>query len=419
MASSFTETFDSEKGAPGLGSFSIEFRPGTQHILGPHVTRTSLVAGGPTENFKKDTLVITGADLGTASRAEVLAASIFSGRIDRFRLPVRSVGGWSFSGPTILAWIGNADSPSVGTVGIYDDATLETLASLLGSYVSAQLNFLTQTTEASTPSGSLGIDLNGYDTVRDQINQAVLAKGAEYRCTPQGVLRFAGRGDDSVFRETPVVILTAYPTVNRDGDLWAFQIDGEVEYDYGPEANQVLSHNGDGVTLVDSEDDGGARYGYGFNGTNDAEQDVAIGSTGVWQAADLATQLQDTFCRKNRMNLQVDADSLASYVNAGDHLWVHAPEAFLSDDAENINFAGEETHPIKLRTSSITCPVRSTHGVYVIHNSTAYGGTNAVERLNDYVVFDDSGQAKLEFDSPPGMRKLVRGRGWYRSSADS
>lgn len=420
----FTTTFDSERGAPGLGSFTVEFREGTQHILGPHAIRTNLVAGGPLENFKKDMLVVTSTDLGpNPSRADVLAASIFTGRIDRFRLPLRADSGrtWAMTGPSILAWIGSGDNPAVGVFGLADTSTAHTIGTLLLNLNGAQLNYLTYTIDASVPGTSLGIDLDGYDSVRDQINKAIIVKGVEYRCTTAGVLHFAARGDDSVFRETPTVMFTAHPTTNRDGDLWAFEIDGDVEYDYGPEANQIVSH--DGTAVVDSADDtGDLRYGYGFDGTNDAEQDVAIGSEGVWQAADLDAQLANTFCRKNQMSLTVKAHSLADYLNAGDHVWVHAPDAFLYDDTESIDFAGEETHPIKLRTSALTCPVRRTHGVYVIHNSTAYGGANTVVRVNDYVAWPEDSEtatATVEFDSPPGMRKLVRGRRWFRGNANA
>ena len=416
MASSFTETFDSEKGAPGLGSFTIEFRPGTQHILGPHVTRTAQVAGGPTYNWRNDTLVVTSTDLGpSASRSDILSAALFSGRIEQFGLPIGvDAGGetWSISGPSILAWWGGGD-PAFATVGglLVEDAT-KSLALLLLLCINNHQG-LTYSVDASVSSNALGVEFEAQDPLRDFVNKAIRATtdATEYRCSPAGSIIFAARGDDAAFRQTPQVMFTSQPITMRDGDLWCFQVSGRVEFDYSLEA--LSANASDATHSYISDTDFGDRLYYDFGGTNVATESVKFGDRPENNNLNTSDQLASVFCRKERMSLQVQAYSLKNYMNAGDHVWVNCPEAFLEDAAENINCAGEETHPIKLRSSGMTCPVRDTHGVYVIHNATQYGGENATERLNDYVEFaGDADPARVEFDPAPPMRKLVNGRAW-------
>lgn len=420
--SSFTETFDSEKGAPGLGSFSIEFRPGTQHILGPHVTRTTQVAGGPTYNWRNDTIVITSTDLGpSASRSDVLSAALFSGRLLTFDIPIGIDNGstWSVGGPSILAWWGGTD-PAFATVGglLVEDAT-KSLALLLLLCIGNHQG-LTYTVDGSVSTNALGVEFEAQDPLRDFVNKAIRATttATEYRATPAGNVIFAARGDDAAYRQTPQVMFTSQPITMRDGDLWSFQVTGRVTFDYSLEA--LSANASDATHSYISDTDFGDRLYYDFGGTDVAVESVKFGDKPENNNLNTSDQLASVFCRKERMSLNVKAYSLKEYMNAGDYVWVNCPEAFLEDAAENINFAGEETHPIKLRTASMSCPVRSTQGVYVIHNATQYGGENAVERLNDYVMFaDDTQTASVEFDPAPPMRKLVRGRRWRSGFSDA
>lgn len=420
MASSWSTNFDVEGGFPGLGTFNLEFRPGTQHILGPHVTRTAEVAGGPTENYKHDTICITSQDLGpNPTRSDVLAASLFSGLAQKFTVPIGADRGWSIGGPSILALLGNADNPGIGPHGITDDATVHTITSLLTyHFVTTNIvNGLTRTAGGSLSSNSLGIDLTEYDTVREQLNKALpnTTVATEYRCTPAGVCIFDARGGTSAFRQTPQVMLTSDPVTMRDGDLWAFQVSGSVEYDYTGEAEYVYTYNA--APWSDSAEFSG-RLIYAFDGpvadggTGNATMSIFLGGDDYLENADLDDYLTNTYRRKERMTLDVAAYSLADYINAGDYVWLNCPEAFLIDPTKTINFAGEETHPVGLRTSALTCPVRSSHGVYVIHNATQYlGNYSVVERLNDYLApCDDTSPASVELDPMPAVRKLVNGR---------
>lgn len=421
MASSFTETFDSEKGAPGLGSFSIEFRPGTaDQVLGPLVDRTSEVAGGAMENFKRDLICITSTDLGDdVSRDEVVGASIWQGVAVEFGLPVgieaAQSQGWSIGGSSPLLRLGNAESPGVG----YPVSPGASMAGMAMWEVFAYLDPLTTGSIGGFPytysglsTNDLGVEASELSSTRDVFNLAIqnTEVKTEYRFDPTSGLIFAASGSSSAFRQTPQVIFTSSPTVTRDGDLWAFQVSGRVVYDYASEADHAYS----GVTTEVFID----RLGYPYDGVSasDGVMGVRFNEADIASTADLANLLTSTYCRKERMTLTVDAYSLKNYINAGDYAWVNCPEASLVDTQENINFAGEETHPIKLRVASLTCPVRPTHGVYVIHNATRYGGTNAVARLNDYVDWSgaDAATTSVTFGSIPTTRKLVYGSAWRK-----
>lgn len=425
MASSFTETFDSEKGAPGLGSFSIEFRPGTaDQVLGPLVDRTSEVAGGAMENFKRDLICITATDLGDdVSRDEVVGASIWQGVAVEFGLPVgieaAQSQGWSIGGPSPLFYLGNADSPGVGHV-ISPGASMSSMAMW---QVFDHLDSATTGAIAGIPysysglsTNALGVEASDLSSSRDVLNLAIqnTTVKTEYRFSPSAGMIFAAAGASTTFRQTPQVIFTSGPTVNRDGDLWAFTVSGRVSFDYASEARYAHS----GVSTSDFSErttytydglDYPAGWGTAVVGARVVEADIA-------STADLDSLLTSTYCRKERMTLTVEAYSLKDYINAGDYAWVNCPEASLVDTQENINFAGEETHPIKLRVASLTCPVRPTHGVYVIHNATRYGGTNAVARLNDYVDWSgaDAATTSVTFGSIPTTRKLVYGSAWRK-----
>jgi hypothetical protein len=348
-----------------------------------------------------------------------LAAALFSGRIHTFDLAIGDHGStWSIGGPSILWWWGGSE-PKFGlsSGASVDDDTL-TLALLLLASASYHRG-LTYTVDASVSTNALGVVWDTQEILRDLINKAIrnTTTATEYRCTPQGEVIFAARGDDAAYRQTPQVIFTSASTTARDGDLWAFQVSGRVTFDYSLEA--ALAYVADSThSYVDNASMAG-RINYDFAGTVQGNDSVYFGDYPENNNLDASDQLASVYCRKERMALDVRAHTLKNYMNAGDYVWVNCPEAFLEDAAENINFAGEETHPIKLRSSSMTCPVRNTHGVYVIHNATQYGGTNAVQRLNDYVVFsDDSTPARVEFDPAPPMTKLVRGRRWRRGFTD-
>lgn len=423
--SSFTETFDAEKGAPGLGSFQIDFRPGTQdEVLGPDVERTAEVAGGAMENFKRDLIVVTGVDLGEeVTRSELIAGSIWQGVAVVFDLPVGADearnGGWSISGPSPLFYLGNADSPGMGHV-VSPGASMSSMAMW---QVFDHLDSLTTGAIAGIPysysglsTNVLGVEASDLSSARDVLNLAIqnTTVKTEYRFDPVSGMVFAAAGTSTAFRQTPQVMLTSEKAADRDGDLFAFSVSGRVGFDYASEARYAYSGASSGdfserATYTYDGLDYPAGWGTAVVGVRVDESDIA-------STADLDDLLTSTYCRKERMVLNVDAYSLKDHLNAGDYVWVNCPEAFLVDTQENINFNGEETHPIKLRTSSLTCPIRKTHGVYVIHNATRYGGTNAVTRLNDFMEWPEmeTEKASVSFGPIPSTRKLVNGKAWRK-----
>jgi len=412
----FTTTFNSEGGYPGLGSFRVTFKPGTQHILGAYETRDGNDFGGPTQRWKKDTICITPTDIGQADRSEVLAASIFSGRAHVFGAAIGDYP-WTVGGPTILVWLGDDDTPARGPgIDSYGSSSY-TFAGYLDSFLGTggHTGGLTYS-YSGAPTGTWDAEIKKDDSARDKINKLVRTADCEYRMAPDGELLFGERGEDYAFRTTtPQVILTEGAMTGRDGDLWAFQIkSGRIAMDWGPEIAQVTAYSdvaspmwSKSFTLEASP----GRGGKNFDGTTTNTTMALMGVDDEEARADLDAALYAQFRRMDRLRMQIDADVLAAFINTGDTVWVDAPSLWLWDPDQSINFAGAETHPIPARTAKMRCPIREGMGVYIIHNHTETGGTNAVERLTEFVQFE-TGPAELEFDPLPPTRAWVRGSRW-------
>lgn len=425
MASSYTFGFNSETGAPGLGSFSIDFEPGSTWLLGAYASRDAVDAGGPTQNWAFDTLVVTPSRMGNPSRSELLEAALWSGRIQRFSFDTKPSTPWTISGPSILAWLGDGDTPGKGP-GINSYGT--TSASNLGTYLTSFLTTGGHTNGLSWSSSGLsasamGIKIEKHDSARDRINKMLRASGsgAEYRCTPAGELLFAPVGGSYAYRQTPTVILTTRNLDGRDGDLEAFKIEGTAELDWGDVTDSVLAYNDNAAVpwSASSVFVGAGRNFKDFGGVNSAAMSALMAVNDDQGYLGFSAMLYQMFRRKDRLSLQVSAGMLAKYVNCGDHVWIDAPELLLNDPEESINFGGMETHPIKARTSEMVCPLRKENGVYIIHNATASGGANAVEDLSEKVIpQSDKATASLSFDPLPPNRRQIQGTRW-RSGFES
>jgi hypothetical protein len=418
----FTEVFDSDQGFPGLGGFTVRFAPGSQRILGAAPTTVPATEGGPTRNWLRDTICITPHRLDPgASRATVLSQALFSGRVAKFRFELGDQP-WTVSGPSILAWIGDDDSPSKGP-GLHADGVAN-WTSTLSAYLTTlstnnRLNGLSWSSSGLS-TNSLGSvsspqPISDADPTRDRINKVIrlTSTRTEYRCTPTGELRFApaDSGNSYAFVQNPRVIFVSQGTVGADGDLIGYRVTGSVEFDWS-----TFCAAGDAWSDTWSKSYLNAdRLTRDFGGVNADTTSILLGHKNEeLRNINIDDVVNNNYRRRDRMAFDVDAHSLMRDLHAGDYVWVWIPELLIYDLDEHVNYGGEETHPLRVRTSLVTCPIRPEHGVYIIHNASGTGGANSVEDLTDFVIADD-GPAHVEFDPPPTTRRIVRGSRWRKS----
>lgn len=413
-----TETFDAAVGAQALGSWEVAFRPGTQAVLGAYEPRTIYTGGGPAHNWRRDTLVVTPTWIGpNPDRSQLLAASMWSGRIERLAFGTQ---GWSVSGPSILAWIGDANNPSWGPgVGMYG-STLWT--STLGAYltsISGAMNGLSWTSSGLSMN-NLDVSIHPADAIRDTLNKIIRATSTptEYRMRPDGTLLFAPRGSNFAFATTvPRVFLSDRGPVGVDGDLACYRVEGDFEIDYSAEPSSVvwLTVNPFWVVIESASAIIVDRSTRDFGGSDTAWVDCLLGvNDPEIKVADLGEILMG-MRRVERLSCKVDAAALLKDLRAGDHAWVHLPGQMLWDPSEVVRVGGQQANPIKVRVGQVTQPIRRGMGVYVLHNATAAG--NVVEDVTHLVEFED-GPCSVECDPLPSTRQLVRGathrKGWDR-----
>lgn len=414
----YTEVFDCGTGLPGLGSFSVRFRPGSQiKLLGPHVASTGNgEREGPTQNWANDTLVVTPGRLGAdVDRATLLDAAIYSGELLRFR--AERGGSWSATGVGILNWLGDSENkgPAVGQGTDYTNASqyTGTLADyLLALWAGGWSNGITfDATDASVPTSACNCAVRDMGCARERINTLCTVKEVEYWMYPDGSCVFAGIGDDAVFVQTPKVLFARGVGYSREASLVSFPCEIIPDLDYGPVASDTFARTSDGVTNESSvAPPGSAKFPNDFTGTSAGVRTKFLGASD-----ELLTQPvnPEQYRRRDTIDIEIGSQTIRQDVKPGDYVYVHDPMWGLIDTANAVIHAGRTMAPIKRRVSEMTSPITRENGVYVLHQNSAYGGTNAVQAVHDQVMPDTGPTTvRLATGSPRTLKAALLGSQW-------
>lgn len=411
----YTETFDCGTGLPGLGSFSVRFRPGSQiKLLGPHVASTGNgEREGPTRNWEHDTLVITPGRLGAGvDRATVLDAAIYSGELLRFR--GSPDGSWEASGAGILNWLGDSDNkgPAVSEGTDYTNASqyTGTIADYLLALQSGGWSngFTFDATDPSVSTAACNCAVRDMDCARQRINTLCIVTSTEYWVNPDFTATFAGVGDDAVFVQTPKVLFARGVGYSREAGLVSFPCQIIPDFDCGPEATDIFRRRSDG----DPTGEQVVSIGSGILPNSTAG--TGSGRRFKFQGAsdDILTQPVDPeqYKRRDTIDIQVGVQTIRQDVKPGDAVWVHDQLWGLLDTANSIVHGGRTLPPIKRRVSEMTSPITRENGVYILHNVSEYGGVNAVQEVADQVMPDRSPTTvRLATGSPRTLKAALLG----------
>lgn len=367
----------------GLGDSSITLKADT-----PRDVRQTPVRG--------DHLIITTGRLFDSDiTASVLKAqAIYSMRIDRIEND-----DLTFSGPSIMAWIGDGDNPSKGFIssigfGGVAPYTVTTLVNALtwpANGISKGSNF-----------GSSPVSVNDTFvnlTTRAALNRWCRITGDEYRVNADGSLDW-GAPDSSTFWRfaSSMTLLLMEGAAGRDLD----GIDGmpvtrfEVSKS-GADFINFSAAQDDALTTVDTGV-GTVRGGFTAATTlvGQFEGGIPTGST-VDRANTMITKGVD----QEIITVSIDpkVEHVASYFTKnqpGDYVYVYNEERRLIDLSNQLPYRGALVHPRSdLRVLEMKTPVTRSNGVYLYpteyHQHGVAAGTAPIVDWADYVEFETAG----------------------------
>lgn len=412
--SRFIEVFDCGTGLPGLGEFSVRFRPGSQiKLLGPHVASTGNgEREGPTRNWEHDTLVVTPGRLGAGvDRATVLDAAIYSGEILRFRGAEDD--SWSIHGRGILNWLGDDDNKGPAVCQGTDYTAASTYTGTIADYLLALWaggwsNGITfDATDPSVPTSACNCAVRDMDTARARINTLCVVQDVEWWMNPDFTATFAGIGDDAVFVQTPRVLFAAGVGYSREAGLVSFPCKIIPDIDCGPEATGLKARTSDGTTGEGTVSGGSGMLTNDTTGTGSGTRTKFLGASDELISTPYPLE---QYRRRDTIDIKVDAQSIRQDVKPGDHLYVNHPLWGLIDTANALVHAGRSMAPLKRRASEMSTPITRENGVFVLHQNSAYGGVNAVQDVTDQVMPDHGPTTiRLATGSPRTLKAAVLG----------
>lgn len=427
--SSVTEIFDVGAGFPTLGSWTLNFRPGTEHVLGPSVAPSPpFYNGGIVHNLRRCHLFITAGKLGARpTHTAVKAAAIYGGSILDFNFGVEGEP-WSLGGPSALVWLGDDDGvgPGIGSLhyrvgseftGTFADYLL---AMVVGNYVNG---IGLDATASGIDSSALGIPINGYDVARDRINKLCHATTpvTEYAFLPDLQCVFAPFEDTAgqVFTWDPTVILgdRKLPPGTENG-LRGFPAEIRPSFSYRGEIQTSVWSSREWI------EDGTGSFA-GSSGSNAGRVNFdAAGNSEFSAAMKLVGTSLDTYftvgraltqhIRRDTMTVKIpDAPLLRAELKPGDHVWVEDEFHGVRDPDNTVRYGGKHRHPRRMRVSQLEYPVTRSMGAYIVK---CIDGSNDVIPVHD-LIEPGSGPVTVGVatTSPMTMRRQVKGTS-HRSS---
>lgn len=429
-----SEKFDPASGFPTLGGWTLTMKNGSQSLLGNHVNPAADYLGfGAPENWKYDTLVITPSPMGPIDATTAYANAIYQGRIVDF-VPPKQGGSWTIGGESVLAWLGNDDSPSAGPGirqngwpdggavpgpgGTYDPYT-NTLAVYLAVLFASPVNGFTYSTSGSLSANALNVRISQFDCYRDRINKllGITTVPTEYRVKySTRELMFAEQGSTYAYRQTPQVFVGPDMPITREGTRAGYTATVDVKkVSYRNEVGDgyftTSGYNAGGTTTGQSIGAVAARNVYGPDGNAAAigktivDEDAAARGGAHTNAADRI--LRANYDRMIDLDVTIPNSHARQDINCGDYIAVEDPDQWIQNTANGQLMGGRERFPVYLRSTSLDWGITREHGVYVVHSHDA---SMSVTDLRGEFVPDESflriGVAK---NKPVNVRTLAKG----------
>lgn len=372
-----------------LGEWSVTLKPET-----PRSIRLAPV--------KRDHVVITPGYVAdrNPTAAALFAQARYTGRIidigDRL----------TFSGDSVLGWIGDGDSPPRGPLSYYPGLLTDTFATYLSHYLPA--NGITIGTGYSSPAAGAVRRASGLESLRSALDRMALDVDAEYRVNHDGTLDYGAPG--SLWKSGAAIdtILTLDPAGNEPG-LNGLQVARFDVKESGARAvsGAQINHN------TGAYDPAGPSLGYGFDGVTAA--DVHYVETFNGDAAAAAVRWSQVIAQRSdtqTVTAEIVTPDIGRYMTRGmpgDWLYVFDPETGLADYTNpGPVYRGQPTYPLEsLRIVEADWPVSSNFGLFHIASN---GGTNAVTDWTPYVAYE-TGTTMLTLAqlAPLSIRKAVNG----------
>lgn len=427
-----SEGFDPSTGCPELGSFDVTFKAGSEaEMLGPHVPGPGTYRPGRTENWKDDTLLYLPEDLGEIDRDTALAAALYGGRIKWFGVGADGES-WTVKGKSLLSWLGSGDNGGgIGPIGgavdypVGSEFTGSFADYLLALLVYGETNGLTLdatapniTTAAPMFGPAAGAALSKWDTVLSRINKLVIALGIEYHCRPDGTVLFQdGEDPDEIaYYLTPRVVFgEGIPTTDENGmTSWSSKVRPVFDYTNEAEVSAYTSADGTAATGIGTTL---GRTGKDFGGVDDAVLGKFYGASDELVVNGIGPVGTRDLIRQDTVAIDVDLGGalLRQSLKPGDWVYVISERAGLFDTENVLHYGGRTWCPVLVRCTGLRYPVQK-GGVYVLHNSTGYGGANSVQRVTDYVEWE-TGRTDVTLGTlpPKNIRRAVLGPQWRPS----
>ena len=367
--------------APGRGEFRLD----------PSVAR------GVVENLEAFSLiVVTAGRMANPDASELLQASRWTGI-----LRDRSEKGTVIGGPSIMAWMGDDDEKGPEVTETIDGTTsgLAMIQDLVSP--NSNLNGLYEGDLSSLPGTTVWASKTATETSRQFLDRLHVALGWHYRVRPN-LLLDVGETAEDLFRTDEVFISPRAPLF----DLALRMVRGEVT---------VSATDEDFATRITVIDGGYSGSATGLVAINNAR--FASGGE-FWRrifgndlgsnaacAALAARELLGQFSSKRRIEVSIEMDDPAAFIEPGDTVLVWDQIAGVRNSANEINAPGGVAYPLSASVSEMTWPVGPGKALYVIQNSDA-----SVVDLTDVFV-PETGMTKLAVGIRwPFLEEVVNGR---------
>ena len=378
----------------GTGRWDLQFRPDTP---------LSVLAAIDVKRFGFGHIVVTStrANLDETIDFDRLKSARYIGVL-RHRPSL-----YQFGGPGLAMWLGDEDGKG---------ALLEQ-----NDYGTTLTNWRT----LLTPPGWSGVGASMAGPFTRDVVREVAIEVLPDVCSFFGVEWKVGYDDlgfqlwiDTVanlFRTTPnAMILRETSTQMRDLDVLGVGASFNVEQDLQDWTQQVNYYTGDEATpvLTTASLGGEQAKDVPYRNVNGLaiEMTRAIEDFGTSSAG--ATMAPAQFGRFHRAHEAVTAASteydISPYVRCGDFVWIYDPARDLVSQTNEVYFRGRLFHPLKIRVTGHTWPLRQGMGVYFrrwIDNDSTTWGHDWVD-LSDWIEWENGTAETVELGDLP--RKTIR-----------
>ncbi len=215
---------------------------------------------------------------------------------------------------------------------------------------------------------------------------------------------------ENLFEMTPVaMILRDAPTQMQDLDVLGVGAAFEIEQDLEDWSREVLYYSGDEAapTLTTASEAGLMDKDVPYRRVDGQAITMsrAIEDFGTSSAG--AAMAPAHFGRFYRVHETVTAASteynITNQVRCGDYVWIYDPARGLVSDANEVYFRGRMYHPMRIRVTGHTWPLRKGMGVYLRRysdNDTSTWGIDWFD-LTDWVDWEDATAEVVELGDLP------------------